>query len=244
MISELRERLESHTPRLGFNPLTVDQGSYDWFKMRLGVVSASNCNKIFGKGLTRKAYMNELIGEICTGLPQDEISAKAMQWGKDNEPTARDLYNVLGFGGVAEELPFIYADDNMRAGCSPDGIDGKSGVEIKCPFTTKVHIDFLRDGTIKKEYHDQMQFSMWVSGLYQWNFVSFDPRMMRKNIEVVTVLRNEKRIQEIAQAHAEFVGEMDRALEQIGFKFGDQWAGVGTTEINTAYKPDGDTGDF
>lgn len=235
MINELRERLSSHTDRLGFNPLDVEQGAFDWFKMRLGVISASNCSKIFkptrGAGLTRVAYMNELIGEICTGIPQDEISAKAMEWGKDNEPKARELYSLLGFGGVAQEIPFIYKDGDMRLGCSPDGIDGDCGIEIKCPFTTKVHIDFLLNGTIKKEYHDQMQFSMFVSGMNAWKFLSFDPRMTRKNIEVVTVERNEKRIGEIAQASADFIGEMDRALAQVGFSFGDQWQAISSSNI-------------
>ncbi len=246
MIEQLRERLASHQSQLGFNPLTVEQSSYDWFKMKLGVVSASNCSKIFkpkrGAGLTRLTYMNELIGEICTGIPQEEISAKALQWGKDNEPQARELYSVLGLGGVVQELPFIYADKDMRAGCSPDGIDGDSGIEIKCPFTTKVHIDFLLNGTIKPEYHDQMQFSMMVSGAKQWHFVSYDHRMKRKIIEKFTVNRNEERIAEIREALAEFTLDMDRALAQLGFEFGDQWGGIKAPVIENTQQ--GSAGDF
>ena len=55
--------------------------------MRLGVISASNASKLLAKrgSATRDSYLAQLVGEIATGMPQDEINAKAMAWGKEND---------------------------------------------------------------------------------------------------------------------------------------------------------------
>jgi len=226
-IARLTETLTSATETLGFNPLEVEQGSYQWFQMRLGVISASNASKLLAKrgSATRDSYLAQLVGEIATGMPQDEINAKAMSWGKENEPKARQAYEFLSMESVSE-IPFVYSTEfGMRCGCSPDGVITSKpvGLEIKCPFTTKVHIETLIDSVIKKEYQAQMDFSLLVTGLESWEFCSFDPRMTRMQIHTIPWERNDARLKTMRDAVSEFILDMDRALDSIGFKFGEQW---------------------
>ena len=225
-ITRLNQTLTDAIPSLGFNPLEIEQRSWQWHNMRLGVITASQAVNVLAKrgSATREGYLARLVGEICTGLPQDEVTAKAMQWGIENEPKARQMYEFLTMEPVSS-VPFIYSH-SMRCGCSPDGIlTGKPiGLEIKCPFTTKVHIETILDETIKKEYQAQMDFSLLVSGLDAWEFCSFDPRMQRKQLHTITWDRNDKRLAIMEEAVQEFITDMDRALLSIGFEFGEQWS--------------------
>ena len=241
-ILELKQRIAAAESRLGFNPLEVEQGSFQWFKMRLGVITASKANLLLMKrgSATRRTYMAELAAEVATGSPAEQISAKAMEWGNENEPRARDEYTFIT-GKTVEQIPFIYRDMAMRTGCSPDGIDSDgTGLEIKCPFTTKVHIETMADGTIKKDYIAQMQFSMWVTGLSRWTFASYDPRMMRRNLHMMTVDRDDAAMKQFDDAVPQFILELDQLLHSIGFEFGEQWSGYQLAEQQAVAQPDPD----
>ena len=182
---------------IGIDP-DAPQGTGFWHSLRLGVVTASKASCIVSKPdtATFKTYLLENLGEICTKKQIDSGSAKPMEWGKKHEREARDAYEMV-VGKVVTEVPFIYKDSSRRFGCSPDGLilDEQKGVEIKCPFTNKVHLDFILNGEIKKEYILQVQFSMWVTGYKRWDFVSFDPRMPKKKLYVslflTTLLRTQ-----------------------------------------------------
>lgn len=168
-------------------------------------------------------YMNELIGEICTQMPPEQVSAKMLEWGNMNEPKARDVYAFTNMVSVYE-IPFVYRDESMRCGISPDGIVEDRGLEIKCPWTTKVHIDTLLNDAVKDMYFLQMQFSMYVTGAEKWDFCSFDPRISGKNgFKVITFERDEEVISKIDERVKLFASQMDEKLAQLGLKFGDQW---------------------
>lgn len=230
MINQLRDNLASFQSVLGFNPLEVEQGSYPWLKMRLGVISASKCKDMMAKKgtATRNNYMMQLIAEVITGIPTELVPFKQLEWGKENEPAARTAYSFMT-GEAVHEIPFIYADHSMRCGISPDGIVNDAGLEIKCPFTSMVHCDTLVNDAIKDEYFLQMQFSMFVTGAQYWEFMSYDPRMPAHLMtKIIKVNRCEKTQDKIAESVREFITDMDRALEQLGVKFGQQWS----TEFN------------
>lgn len=224
LYESLTEKLAKHTDVLGFNPVEVEQRSFQWHTMRLGVITASGIDCILAKAgsVKRGGYMSELIAEIATGAPKPLVSAKALEWGINNEPAAIDTYQFTT-GEAVRQIPFFYRDDSMRAGCSPDGVMEKKTLELKCPWNTIHHIDLIVDGVIKKEYQMQCQFQMWCMGTQQVDFMSFDPRM-RKSIDlVVTIDRNDEMMKCFDDAIPQFVKEMDAKLERLGFKWGDQW---------------------
>ena len=104
-------------------------------------------------GDMRQGYMAELVGQIVTGLLPDEMSFKQCEWGNEHEDSARALFELEL--GVDVDVPaFIYKDKGKRCGISPDGliVGKKIGLELKCPFTTKVFVEFATCEKIKKEY--------------------------------------------------------------------------------------------
>lgn len=228
--------------------LTVDQGTDAWFKMRLGVITAScahdliptitvkdavyskrDPSKILHPAVNkrefkkaRQTYMNQLIAEVCTGR-HEEINARPLEWGKTNEIAARAAYEFESSTPV-KEGGFIYTQ-NRRAGCSPDfiAVNTLKGGEIKCPWNPVNHINFLLDDEIKDEWITQMQFQLWVSGFTEWDFASFDPRMKTSIIKIKRIERDPKMMSLFDEIVPEFITEMDEKLARIGIPFGSQW---------------------
>lgn len=172
-------------------------------------------------------YLNELIGQVCTGLVPESVSFKQAEWGHMNEELARDAYEAKNLTIIAE-AGLIYKDESLRCAISPDGLDVEEnrGLEIKSPFTTQVHIDTLLNGKIKPEYYVQCQYSMWVTDWESWDFCSYDNRMrggVDNRLHVITVKRDDEFMKKFDERVPAFIKKMDEALEKLGFKFGDQW---------------------
>ena len=171
----------------------------------------------------RNNYLLELIAEVATGQAKEQGEFKQTQWGHEYENHARQIF-AFHVGLPVLEAPFIYGNDSMRFGASPDGIaDDQSGIEIKCPWTTPVYLDFLLNGEIKQDYIDQVQFSMFVTNLPYWHFANYDPRMKVRAFHAVTIERDEAKMKTFEDAVGQMTYDMDRALESIGLSFGDQW---------------------
>lgn len=199
-----------------------------WLRLRLGVITASRAhdlvpNKRDGKPkASYKSYMNELIAEVCTGKGQ-EISAKPLEWGRDNEVAARAAYEFEANERI-QDGGFIYGLDK-RVGCSPDGIVvGKNkGLELKCPYSSETHIDFVTNDKIKDEYLTQCQWSMWVAGFDVWAFASFDPRMKKHMIKIEVIERDPKMMALFDEIVPGFIKEMDEVLKRLEISYGSQW---------------------
>ena len=224
LIDELRHRLSAFNDTFGFDCVAVEQRSFPWHKMRLGVITASNIAGVLAESgsAKRDGMMAELIAEIATGSPGEPVSAKALQHGIDNEPFAIESYS-FATGEVVNQIPFVYRDATMRCGCSPDGVTEKKTIECKAPWNTRYHIEAIVDGRIKKEYQEQVQFQMWVCGTESVDFVSFDPRMLKHNFFMTTVERSDLFMKKFDDAIPQFIMEMDAKLERLGVKFGEQF---------------------
>lgn len=221
----------------GVNTFDIDQGTDEWLKSRCGVITASRVHEIIKPGRkkgtysdARKNYMNELIAQVCTGLVPDSVNFKQAEWGHLNEPLARDAYEAKEFC-IITECGLVYKDDSLRCAISPDGLDldRKIGLEIKNPFTTKVHIDTLLYGDIKPEYLTQCQYSMWVSGFNRWDFCSYDFRMRGDTSNRLVGIPQEvdgELHEKLDIEIPKFIEEMDEHLNKLGFAFGDQWKEV------------------
>jgi len=217
--------------RTGIDVLHVEQGSEDWMRLRLGVITASEVSNVIAKPRSgtrwtdmKKAYFHTLIAEVCTGVAP-EVNAKALAWGKQHEMDARTLFEFTA-GVQVTEAPILYKDDSMRTACSPDGLCSNGfGLELKCPFTSRDFVKFRLGGfdAIKSAYLAQVQFSMWVTGKDAWFFANYDPRMRREGTHYVVVERDEKYMNDFEEMVPDFIEKMDESLAEIGFKFGDQW---------------------
>lgn len=218
----------------GVNTFNIEQGTEEWLKHRAGVITASVAHNIIKKGRakgsyseSRKAYMNELIAQVCTGEVPEQTPFKQAEWGHMNEELARDAFEFDHFT-IVTQCGLIYKDESLRCAISPDGLlmEEKEGLEIKSPWTSKVHVDFLLDDEVKPEYITQVQYSMWVMDWDKWHFCSYDNRFRGdKSNRLATKLfeRSNEVSKQLDYEIPLFIEEMDEKLHKLGFAFGDQW---------------------
>lgn len=196
------------------------QGSAEWHAARLGKVTASRVADVMartktGWGASRKNYMADLIAERLTGMPVEQYTNTAMQWGISTEAQARAAYSFHRDAEVAE-VGFIDHPVIAMTGASPDGQIGTDGLlELKCP-NTATHIDTLLNGGVPEKYLLQMQWQLACTGRQWCDFVSFDPRMPeRMRLFAARVPRSEPKIMEIESAVIAFLGELEATLAAL-----------------------------
>ena len=194
-----------------------EQGNEEWHSMRLGIPTASNFDRIVtaSGGFSTQAdqYCNECVAEWITGESAHDWAGNIdTERGHLFEPDARAVYE-WEVGIEAEQVAFVYKDEERLVGCSPDGLCTDRGLEIKCPRAT-IHVSYLVGGAIPKNYLPQVQGSMWICDLPRWDFVSYhqdyDPL-------IVTVERNEKFSKALDKAISSFLDKMLTARENPRF---------------------------
>jgi len=168
----------------------VEQGSYEWHQIRLGKITSTRLKKVLSKD--NLSLVDELIAEEETGLSDDDgFVSEDMQRGIDLEPLAIKEYesmtgNTVTRYGIlqSEELPILCQ--------SPDGYVGTDGaIEVKCP-RTKTHVKYIRQGKIPNDYKEQVWCYFMVNPNLKWlDFISYDPRLVKKPIWVLRVNRED-----------------------------------------------------
>jgi putative phage-type endonuclease len=180
----------------------IEQGTQEWLELRKGKVTASRVADILAKTKTgvsasRANYLMELAIQRVTGFIEESYTNAAMQWGKDNEGTARALYEAKADVFV-DQVPFIDHPTVEGFGCSPDGLVGTEGlVEIKCPNST-THWEYFKKNVPPQKYVIQMQAQMACTNTQWCDFVSYDPRMPeRSQLLIVRVARDDSFINDV-----------------------------------------------
>lgn len=200
--------------------LTQDQRSYDWYKARLGMFTASQIAKLMTAskkkdemfGDTAKTYialvaMERKVKERWDDMTDEERDNfirhqypcnKAMEWGTYHEEFARSAFEfdrgvtVTQYGScIREEMQYVSA--------SPDGFIAEENaiIEIKCPQleTFGRYVMNVVDGaTLKAEkadYYWQMMLQMWITGANYGYFVWYHPLI---GMEFAMVERNDEDI--------------------------------------------------
>lgn len=197
------------------------QRTEEWFKDRLGCVTASRLADVMAKTKTgvskvRTNYMMELLCQRLTGVIPESFTSDAMQRGIDLESKARELYQLKAFDAVLVEVGSIPHPtiDFFRA--SPDGLVNDDGlVEIKCP-NTATHLQFLRTGKPKREYILQMHGQMMCTERAWCDFVSYDDRLPDNlSYKCVRIYRDDALVKEIEAAVTKFLDELEQEMQFI-----------------------------
>ena len=198
----------------------MDQGTEEWFTIRIGKVTASRVADVSAKtktgySATRDNYMAQLICERLTGQKGESFTNAAMQHGTDTEPLARAAYEALK-DVLVDEVGFVPHPSIIMAGASPDGLVGDDGLlEIKCP-NTATHIETLISKTVPGKYNTQMQFQMACTGRQWCDFVSFDNRLPAElQLFVTRVPRDEVFIRLIESEIVQFLAELDDKINKL-----------------------------
>lgn len=181
----------------------IQQGSPEWEKARLGIPTSSCYPRIItSKKLQlseqRFTYMNQLLAEWLLGYPIDWSGTDApRERGKNMEDEAARFY-AFEKGVHVTRCGFILRDDRATGG-SPDrlvSVDG--GLEIKCPLI-HTHIGYLLNpGSLKSEYHGQVQGYLYLTGRAWWDIISYSP-------ELAPVIERVER-------HEGYIAALDKAL--------------------------------
>lgn len=165
----------------------MEQRSPEWHQIRAGKLTSSCAEAILrerkrgsGELAIRADLRRRLACERLTGVAEDGPTSPDMRRGVEMEDAAFAAYE-WATGMLAERVGFIEHDE-LKAGCSPDGVlyrpDGSilGGVELKCPRSL-THLGYLRGGAIPEEYRAQIIHDLWITGADWWDFVSYDDRM-------------------------------------------------------------------
>lgn len=191
-----------------------EQRSEGWFKAKAGVPSASNFSKIItptGKPSKQaKDYLLQLVGEKLLGRVEEGYTSFAMQQGIDREDEARSFYELRKCVDV-REVGLVFKDEKRDRSCSPDGLLGDGGLEIKCPML-KTHVKYLLDGKLPNEYFCQVHGSMYITGSEWWDFMSYYPGLKPL---IITVERDYDFTNKLHGELEKFTKDLDKTIKKL-----------------------------
>lgn len=158
------------------------QGSAGWHAAREGVLTASKAKDLF---TSVKLELSKSRAKLKAGLLHEWITGSSSEgfggtdWtehGHHVEPEAFGYFQMQT-GLTVQQCGLIYRDEARLTGCSPDGLvldDGEpvAGLELKAPAGW-THIGYLAASRVPAEYMMQVQFSLWVTQLPRWFFMSY-----------------------------------------------------------------------
>lgn len=196
--------------------LDCKQGSPEWVKARLGIVTASEMDALvspIGKirsGQGVETYLCRKICEKLFGTPVGGGGSFATEQGSILELEARPWYSFDL--NIDVQTPGFCLSDDGRVGCSPDGLVGDDGgLEIKC-FQPEHSLAVLMKNEVPDEYVIQIQTSLFVTKRKWWDFLSYS----RQFPAVVIRVQPNPTIQEsIARATKAFNERFDEMLAKI-----------------------------
>lgn len=204
---------------------SVEQGSPEWFSVRLGKVTASKISDVIartktGWGTSRANYAAQLVAERLTGTVADAYSSPEMRRGSEIEPDALAAYEFM-MGAELTPVGFVDHPTILMSGASPDRLVGEFGlVECKCP-NTATHIETLLGGSIPRKYVSQMLWQMACTGRAWCDFISFDPRLPPEmRLFVKRLQRDDARIAELEKLVCEFLAEVGATVDQLQRLYG------------------------
>ena len=198
--------------------INCNQNSEEWYKIRLGIATASSFSKIItstGKSSTSlKEYAYQLVSEKLA-LEQDEFYSNAiLERGNELENEAREYYEEICLKKVDQVGFILNKDENY--GYSPDGLIGNDGlIEIKCPLQ-KNHTKYLYDNILPTEYKAQVQGGLLVSNRKWCDFISYHPNFIEeKKMLIIRIVRDEEYIQLLRTGLKNLIELKNSILEQI-----------------------------
>jgi putative phage-type endonuclease len=206
------------------NLVDMIQGSDSWHALRKTKITATDVASIMcvSKWKTRTQLYHEKLSDEPPSPPTER-----MQRGTDLEPIARTLFIIQT--GIFVEPAVVVRDWAMA---SLDGMNPWEDqiVEIKCPGE-KDHATAL-SGKVPEHYYPQIQHQLWVTGLDEANYFSFDGvdgmnlKVKRDDEYIEKMIEEERKFYECLMsrtpppvAENEYIEREDREWEE----FASRW---------------------
>lgn len=168
-------------------PITIHrdliQGTPEWHKARLGLLTASEFCKIvtpaklqYAQNDKEKTHLFELAAQRVNNYVEPHFESFDMMRGKEEEILARALYSEKY--APVEEVGFVTNDKwGFTLGCSPDGLVGDDGIfECKSRVQKYQFETIVTDG-IPAEYTLQLQALLLITERKWLDFASYSNGM-------------------------------------------------------------------
>jgi hypothetical protein len=156
------------------------QGSEEWLRVRAGIPTASQFDKIVtptGRRSTQQElYMYTLLAERLLGRPVLKHISQWMERGSEMEQHAVSYYEFERDVDT-EPVGFIVTDDG-RVGASPDRLIADDGcLEIKAPSEGVQMMYLFESGGAYNEYKVQIQGQLWVTDRSWTDVLAWHPEL-------------------------------------------------------------------
>lgn len=204
----------------------IEQGSPEWFDMKMGLISSSNFGDVLAKGrygkeaASRRNYRARIVLERLTGVTPSRFLVREtdeIKWGKETEELARVEYqlatgrSVVSIGGIKHAFLPVWS--------STDGVDDPEAIkrvtEIKC-FNSANHLEALRTGKVPTEYRAEVQGEIWLGEAEVCDFISFDPDFPpHAQLVIIEVPRDDQFINDLMVEVSKFEDEVATDIEFI-----------------------------
>jgi len=188
-----------------------DQGSEEWFRVRLGKFTGSVAQAIAANGKGLETLVFEKAAEILTSKPKPSYTNDDIKRGREYEDMARNAYEIET-GRTVKQVGFVEVDEFV--GCSPDGLVEDDGlIEIKCKNDAN-YARFLYDQKVDPAHNWQIQFNLWVTEREWCDHIVFNENFT-KPISVIRIQRNETEIAKLKAGVLTGIAQLKSILEKI-----------------------------
>lgn len=170
----------------------MPQRSPEWYAIRRGKFTASDFPTLMPSSRQKETDWNDTQMKIIYRVASERMTnedqpkgytSTAMQWGIDTEDEARAAYE-METGNAVDQVGFVELTEWI--GCSPDGLIRDDGyLEIKCP-NSDTHLRYANNPhALEEDYGWQVIGGLWVSGREWAHLISYDPRFIDPEDQMV-----------------------------------------------------------
>jgi putative phage-type endonuclease len=192
-----------------------------WLQSRCGKLTASRMADAMdftakgGEGAKRRALKIELLAERMTGDSVPHFVNSFMQWGLEQEPAAKNAYEMQT-GKLLAACGFVDHPDIPDFGATPDALLPGAVVEFKCGQTT-THIGWMLAGGVPAQHRPQILAQLACTGREHAVFVSYDPRVRdaARQLYIAEWTPAKSEIEAVEEAARTFLAEVDLMWTQL-----------------------------
>lgn len=202
----------------------ITQGSDEWYKVRLGLLTASEMKYIITPTLKiasndkEKTHLFELLAQRVTQYVEPQYVSDAMLRGKSDEVEAVILY-AKEYAPV-HHMGFVTNDRwGFTIGYSPDALVGERGlVEAKSrmqKYQAQSIIENIATDTIPEEFRLQCQTGLLVTEREWLDFITYSGGMPMATVRVYPDEKYQTAIVEAATAFEERLAQKMAIYEEV-----------------------------
>jgi hypothetical protein len=189
----------------------IEQGSPEWFALRLGKLTGSDAQSIATNGKGLETLVFEKVAERMTGKMKVQYTNEDMVRGNELEALARNTYE-LETGNIVKRIGFAELDENV--GSSPDGLVGTDGmIEVKCK-NDSLFAKYMYERKIESAHNLQIQMNLYILNREWCDYIIFNENFPKTTI-ITRINKNESDIAKIKAGIATGVSMINHILSKI-----------------------------